>query len=217
MEKPVYRMGNIRNHIEYSNEDWSSLQELWGSLPLDNYMRDEGKYRRRRYSCVLHDQVDKKTDLIGDSSFYQSKEINPLNGGVVRRFEPVPMNLLANVIVTRLLDYFASATGRNECQINVHQHRIVARGAAHGKPTPEGIHRDGVGHIVMMLVAKVNVQGGTSTLYDNCKQPVAAYTLTEPGDYIFLADQTCLHSASRVRAIPPFDFGYRDMLFLEFV
>jgi hypothetical protein len=218
MEKPVYQVGKVRDHIHYDDADWCCLQQFWNDLPIDNYMGDHGKYRRRRYSSITYNRSSGTIRIVGDNKFQQSKKINPLNGDVVRSFEPVQRSLLRNATVVQLIEYFAPASAPNfdEYRINIHQHRITATEAEHGKPTPEGIHRDGVGHIVMLLVAKVNVQGGISTLYDNNRQPVFTHTLAEPGDYIFLADHTCLHSASQVYVTPPFSCGYRDMLFFEF-
>jgi hypothetical protein len=218
MEQPMYLTGNVRDHIHYDDADWCDLQLFWDDLPPDEYMEDHGKYRRRRYSSIIYSSSDAGIRVTGDDSFLQSKEINPLNGDIVRRFKPVQSALFNNAIVAQLLKYFARTAmpSADQCQVNVHQHRITATGTEYGKPTPEGIHRDGVSYITMLLVAKVNAQGGISTLYDNNRRPIFTHTLTEPGDYIFLDDHTCLHSASPVRATPPFESGHRDMLFFEF-
>ncbi|MGW5271504.1 2OG-Fe dioxygenase family protein [Streptomyces sp. NPDC004044] len=68
----------------------------------------------------------------------------------------------------------------------------------------------------MMLVARKDVTGGVSTLYDNAEPPVLSHTLSDLGDCIFLDDRTGLHSVSPVRVAPAAPEGYRDMFFLEF-
>jgi hypothetical protein len=188
-------------------------------------MGDKGTYRRRKYSAISYNRDDGTVRLAGQDGFLQSKEINRLNGGVVRRFAPIDPALLDTSVFRRVLAHFgaciAEATPDGESvapirRINIHQHRIVATEKELGNPTPEGIHRDGVEHIVMMLVARKGIAGGVSTLYDNAGSPILTHTLTGPGDYIFLDDRTCLHSVSPVHVVPPVPEGCRDMFFLEF-
>ncbi|MFE2109849.1 2OG-Fe dioxygenase family protein [Kitasatospora sp. NPDC059463] len=223
---PIYSSGNVRDDPQWSrDDDWERFSRFWDDLPLDAHMGDGGTYRRRKYSAVSYEFGSGAVRPLGQDGFLQSREINRLNGGVVRRFEPVDPALLGTSVLHRLLARFTrqiAGTARTAGspapvgRVNIHQHRITATGAQAGNPTPEGMHRDGVGHIVMMLVARENVAGGSSTLHDNAGTPVFTRTLTDPGDYIFLDDRTCLHSTSPVTAASPAAHGYRDMFFLEF-
>lgn len=222
---PVFSIGNVRDDPLWKCADWERFSQFWEELPLDAYMGDGGTYRRRKYSAISHEPGTGAVRLLDDDGFLQSKEINRLNGDIVRRFEPVNPELLDSSVVRHLLAQFTAriaeaAPGGVPAapvrRVNIHQHRISAAGADSGNPTPEGIHRDGVEFIVMMLVARKDVAGGASTLYDNAGAPFLTRTLTDPGDYIFLDDRTCLHSASPVRAARPTVQGHRDMFFLEF-
>lgn len=225
MLDPVFSLGNVRNDPLWKCDDWERFSQFWEELPLDAYMGDGGTYRRRKYSAISHDVDRNVIRPLNDDGFLQSKKINRLNGDVVRRFEPVDPALLDSSVLRHLLARFTAriaetAPGGEPVgpvrRVNIHQHRISAAGTESGNPTPEGIHRDGVAYIVMMLVARQDVAGGTSTLYDNAGTPLLTHTLTDPGDYIFLDDRTCLHSASPVRVAAPAAQGHRDMFFLEF-
>lgn len=222
---PVYSMGNVGDDPQLKCADWKRFSQFWEDLPLDAYMGDGGTYRRRKHSTISYELEGGAVRPLDGGGFLQSREINPLNGGVVRRFEPVDTALLESPVVRHLLAHFAvrvaeAAPGGEPAapvhRVNIHQHRISAAVGASGNPTPEGIHRDGVAYIVMMLVARKDVSGGANTLYDNARTPLLTRTLTNPGDYIFLDDRTCMHSASPVQVAPPAAQGHRDMFFLEF-
>jgi hypothetical protein len=219
MNAPVYSLGNILSDPQLNQFDWSNFSAFWNDLPLDGYMGDGGTYRRRRFSRISYDLGDQNIRPHEDTGFLQSREVNRLNGGVVRRFEPLDPALLKIVIVRRLIAHFTAFIGQQKAPVrtvNIHQHRITATGAESGNPTPEGVHRDGVEHVVMLLVTRTNITGGMSTLYDNAGTPLLNHTLTDPGDYIFLDDRTCMHSTTPVAAAPPAVKGHRDMFFLEF-
>ncbi|WP_405749620.1 2OG-Fe dioxygenase family protein [Streptomyces sp. NBC_01411] len=232
MNQPIYALGNVRDDPDWDrDDDWEIFSKFWESLSLDTHMGDGGTYRRRRYSTVLLDGEGGVAQRIDHDGFLQSREINRLNGGVIRRFDPIDPALLDTAVVRQLLAHFTarienSAHGdrpqhpnRSQApirRVNIHQHRITATRTSSGNPTPEGVHRDGVEHIVMMLVARKDISGGSSTLHDNDGKPLLTHTLTSPGDYIFLEDRTCMHSASPVTAAPSAAEGHRDMFFLEF-
>ena len=225
MDEPNFSLGNVRDDLLRDGDDWDKFGRFWEGLPLDPHMGDGGTYRRRKYSAISYNLDDATVELVDTDGFLQSKEINRLNGGIARRFEPIDLALLDSSVFRRMLAHFGAriaevAPGGEPAapvrRINIHQHRIVASEKELGNPTPEGIHRDGVEHIVMMLVARRDIAGGASTLYDNAESPVLTHTLTNSGDYIFMDDRTGLHSVSPVRVAPPAPGGYRDMFFLEF-
>src|SRR5271154_3788963 len=67
--------------------DWESFAASWNDLGVDAYMADGGRYRRRRFACyrVTPAGILRKPH----QPHYQSRDYNPLNGGLERWFEPV--------------------------------------------------------------------------------------------------------------------------------
>src|SRR3546814_11057592 len=49
--------------------------------------------------------------------------------------------------------------------VEVHQFRIEAALAEAGQPTPEGVHRDGVDYVMVLLVRRENIASGTTTIH----------------------------------------------------
>src|SRR6185437_16215333 len=68
-------------------DDWPAFAESWNDLGLDTYMADGGRYRRRRHAAfaVSADGAARKPH----QPHYQSRDYNPLNGGLARWFEPI--------------------------------------------------------------------------------------------------------------------------------
>jgi len=219
MTEPVFSLGNAHDEPHWNPHDWDSFAEFWNNLPLDGHMGDGGTYRRRKFSTISYELGDQQVRVDDTVGFLQSREVNRLNGGVVREFVPLDPTLLKTVVVRQLLAHFTALLDKPATpvrKVHIHQHRITATEAESGSPTPEGVHRDGVEHIVMLLVARENITGGISTLHDNTGAPILSHPLTDPGDYIFLDDRTCMHSTTPVAVTPPATEGHRDMFFLEF-
>ena len=49
-------------------------------------------------------------------------------------------------------------------QIEAHQFRIEALPGQPGQPTPEGVHRDGVDYVLVLLVRRCNINSGTTMI-----------------------------------------------------
>src|SRR5215470_8419262 len=67
--------------------DWPRFAESWDDLGVDAFMADGGRYRRRRFACFRagSDGITRKPH----QPHYQSRDYNPLNGGIERWFAPV--------------------------------------------------------------------------------------------------------------------------------
>jgi hypothetical protein len=72
---------------EAEQRDWAGFAASWNDLGVDTYMADGGRYRRRRFACYRAASVGfvRKPH----QPHYQSRDYNPLNGGVERWFEPI--------------------------------------------------------------------------------------------------------------------------------
>ena len=100
--------------------------------------------------------------------------------------------------------------------IEAHQFRIEARVGVHGKPTPEGMHRDGVDYVLVLLINRRNIRSGTTTVHDLDKRTLGSFTLTDPLDAALVDDSRCYHGVTPVEPENPAQPAYRDVLVVTF-
>ncbi len=197
--------------------DVTAFQTTWDDLAVDQYMADGGRYRRRRHAVftVAGDMVHR----LPDQPHYQSTEYNPLNGGIERWFEPVGNEAANSPVLTGL---FAACRqvfpldAHQDYRAELHQFRIEATNEAVGQPTPEGMHRDGVDWVCVMLMTRANLAEGTTSIARPDGETLGAFTLTHPFDAVFLDDHRVVHGVTAVRPIDPALPAWRDVLVLTF-
>ena len=202
--------------------DWDDFARSWDDLGVDTYMADGGRYRRRRFGVFRagRDGVLRKPH----QPHYQSRDYNPLNGGVERWFEPVSEAAAAHpalraILATchRLFDRLTPARVRpSSWHVETHQFRIEARPGQEGRPTPEGMHRDGVDWVLVLLVSRVNVTSGETSIHDLAKRPLGSFTLTNPLDAAFTDDNRVFHGVTPIAPLDPARPGHRDVLVVTF-
>ena len=201
--------------------DWQSFASSWDHLGLDLYMADGGRYRRRRFAAfrLAGDDIERKPH----QPHYQSRDYNPLNGDIERWFEPVLPEIAKNAILLNLLnacqhifDRVGYPTRGAPWHTEMHQFRIETLKGTAGLPTPEGMHRDGVDWVCVVLVKRENVESGTTEIFDSIRNVTSGFTLTEPPDTIFLDDSRVLHGVTPIAPLASAENGYRDVLVLTF-
>ena len=199
--------------------DWQHFAASWGQLELDRYMADGGRYRRRRYA-TLSASPDGQIDVEPHQPHYQSLDYNRLNGGVARYFEPIVDDVVSGPTMQAVIGYgfdiFAKLHPAQHAHIEVHQFRIEARLDAAGRPTPEGIHRDGVDFVLVMMVRRENVESGTTETFDLQGRHLAAFTLTDPGDTALVDDQRAMHGVTPIVPRDPSCPAWRDVLVVTY-
>lgn len=199
--------------------DWQSFAASWGHLELDRYMADGGRYRRRRYA-TLSASPGGEVRVEPHQPHYQSLDYNRLNGGVARYFEPIDQAVLDGPTLQTVIAYgweiFAALHPQHPAHIEVHQFRIEARLDAAGRPTPEGIHRDGVDFVLVMMVRRENVESGTTETFDLQGRNLAAFTLTDPGDTALVDDQRAMHGVTPIEPRDPSKPAWRDVLVVTY-
>lgn len=208
----------LRQADFFDEENWNAFVESFHHLAIDKYMKDNGTYRLRRFATIEYSTLNRDMNFILNRPYYQPNEINALNGGIVRHFDPVDESLIANNRFLKGLLQWAFNTleqleGPSEWEATIHQIRVLARTDEQGEPTPEGIHRDGVTYIMMMVAARENVLGGESTIYDNERNPLVSVTL-QPLDLIFADDTKVMHGVTSI--LPDKTDGYRDVFVAAF-
>jgi hypothetical protein len=215
-----YWVGNALDEANIAKDDWVAFGDTWSDLRTDQFLADGSTYRQRRFSKVVLDAASGDVDIAPHAAFFQSMDINRLHGGVQRMFEPCAAELLAGAAFLGLLGFVADVVGHGQAacqwQVHVHQHRVLARAGVAGLPTPEGVHRDGVDFVFMMLVERHGVEGGRSSLYDSEGNRVDAHELIQPGECILVDDSRLLHDVSPISRTGESGDGHRDMFFLEF-
>ena len=192
----------------------------WGRLGEDRYMADGGRYRRRRHAAfaVGPDGIVRKAH----QSHYQSRDYNPLNGGIERWFEPIEPGIAAGPTLQAILGFAAdvftplSRRGGSDWHVEVHQFRIEAAAGQVGLPTPEGLHRDGVDWVLVMLVARVNVAEGVTRIHEPGGREVGAFCLAEPFDAALVDDHRLLHAVTPITPVDDRRPGWRDVLVVTF-
>jgi hypothetical protein len=202
--------------------DWDGFAASWDDLGVDMYMADGGRYRRRRFACfrAAAEGIQRKPH----QPHYQSRDYNPLNGGVERWFEPATDRAAAHpamraILATchRLFDRLTPEPMRPASwHVEVHQFRIEAVTGRDGKPTPEGMHRDGVDWVLVLLVSRVNIASGETSIGDRGMRPLGSFTLTEPLDAAVTDDNRVFHGVTPVTPLDPARPGHRDVLVVTF-
>jgi hypothetical protein len=198
--------------------DWSAFAASWDDLALDTYMADGGRYRRRRHG--VFSAGDEGIVRMAHHPHYQSRDYNSLNGGIARWFEPITSagdgTSLRTILgfCQRLFGSLMSTSIR--WHVEAHQFRIEARPDVKGLPTPEGLHRDGVDYVLVLLINRRNIGSGTTTIHAPDGRTLGAFTLTEPCDAALVDDGRVLHGVTPVEPVDPLLPAFRDVLVVTF-
>ena len=200
--------------------DWREFADSWNTLELDTHMADGGRYRRRRYAAF----VAARDGSIGrkpHQPHFQAIDYNPLNGGIARWFEPIATEIGDGASLRTILrccrSLFANlAPDTPRWQIEVHQFRIEARPGEQGRPTPEGLHRDGVDYVLVLLIDRRNIASGMTSIHTLNGEPLGHFTLTNPFDAALVDDTRVAHGVTPVEPLDATQPAYRDVLVVTF-
>ncbi|MEU1308188.1 2OG-Fe dioxygenase family protein [Streptomyces cinnamoneus] len=200
--------------------DWESFQNSWGDMPLDSYMADGGRYRRRRHATLSAPRGGKGFQVEAHQPHYQGLDYNTLNGGIARHYEPFTDSVLHGNTMSSLLtlgcDLFGRLAPYSAWHIEAHQFRIEVSGEEIGKPTPEGIHRDGVTFVMMLMVKRSNAVNGESTLYNLEKTPIEKFMLADPLDMAIVNDERVFHGVTPIDRLDDSVPAVRDVLVVTY-
>jgi hypothetical protein len=194
--------------------------DSWNRLEQDQYMADGGRYRKRRHATYAIDGAGQRARLMPYQPHYQTVDYNPLNGGVARYFAPILDDLHQSLSLAALLEFgnsvFSQITGNCHWHIELHQFRIEARDGRMGKPTPEGVHRDGVDFVIVVMIKRVNIDSGATTIYDLDNQLVGEFTLRESFDMVLVNDRKLYHGVTPITQLDADTEAFRDVLVITF-
>ncbi|HYL02727.1 MAG TPA: 2OG-Fe dioxygenase family protein [Steroidobacteraceae bacterium] len=195
----------------------AALRPAWERLPADAYLRDGGRYRARRHSCFTQTPAGGLLERVAHRAHWQPTAYNALHGGLERWFEPIEAVVSAAPVWRQLLGalgaVFAAVRPVERWFIEAHQFRIdTAHGI--GRPTPEGAHRDGVDFVAVVLVARGELQGGETRVFDASGSTGVRFTMHEPWSMLLMDDARVIHETTPIRSRD--GRGVRDTLVLTY-
>jgi hypothetical protein len=192
------------------------LVESWNHLAIDAYLKDGGRYRKRRHSSIVLEgqQLRESTHR----AHWQPLEYNALHGGMHRWFEPISPEVLAHGAWQQLLLslpklFEVKSDAVKPWFIEAHQFRIDTEGGI-GRPTPEGAHRDGVDFVAVFLIARNQIKGGETRIFEAQGASGQRFTLTEPWSLLLLDDARMIHETTPIQPIG--QNAYRDTLVVTY-
>ncbi len=199
--------------------EWERFAASWDDLGLDTFMADGGRYRRRRHAVFAATPAG--ITRRPHQPHYQSRDYNALNGGVARWFEPVSESVAALPAFTAILGtcqrvFDTLSADVPEWEVEVHQFRIEAQPGKAGQPTPEGMHRDGVDWVLVLLVRRENIASGETTIHDLDRHLLGSFTLARPMDAAWVDDRRVFHGVTPVEPRDPALPAFRDVLVVTF-
>lgn len=200
--------------------DWETFAASWNDLSTDTYMADGGRYRRRRHGIFAARQGG-PVERQPHAPHFQSRDYNPLNGGIQRWFEPILPVVADGPCMRAILNscraLFDTLTPSVGWHIEVHQFRIEARARETGQPTPEGMHRDGVDHVLVLMIDRLNIRSGVTSIHDLQGRELGSFTLEQPLDAAWVEDRRVMHGVTPVEAENPALPAHRDVLVATFL
>jgi hypothetical protein len=205
--------------------DWNAFADSWNDLALDNYLIDHGRYRRRRHAVFTASgaiaENDRKIERAQHQPHYQSRVYNALQGGIERWFEPIEAQIGDGPSLRTILRFCHDLFGAmlpnvQSWRVEVHQFRIEASPDEPGQPTPEGVHRDGVDYVLVLMVRRTNIAQGTTTIHARGGELLGSFTLAEPFDAALVDDARVYHGVTAVEPIEAAKAAHRDVLVVTF-
>jgi hypothetical protein len=207
----------MRSLLGWTPDSWATFSAAWDNLGSDRFMADGGRYRSRRHATFA--ARNREAVRAAHQPHFQSRDYNPLNGDVQRWFEPIEPSSAGHPILRAIYrtftPLFSALDGEAVDTVwhsEVHQFRIETSPAEIGRPTPEGLHRDGVDWVLVMLIARQNVAEGVTEIGAPDGTPLGRFTLVAPGDAVLLDDRRIMHGVTPIRAAQGKQPAYRDAL-----
>ena len=197
--------------------DLRAFEPDWDALPADTYLKDGGRYRRRRHACFVVDGDDVRQ--APHRAHWQPLDYNALHGGMHRMFEPIAPETVARPAWPALLrglgGWCSALRGAQPWHVEAHQFRIDTTDGI-GRPTPEGAHRDGVDFVAVILLGRHRIKGGETRVFQADGPDGQRFTLVEPWSLLFLDDARMIHESTPIQPMSEDGPGHRDTLVLTY-
>ena len=196
-----------------------SFQKTFHNLPFDPYIKDNT--RQRRYANYLVKNINNQKISIHHTKktvFEQNVDDPRKEKRTFELIENPYHPFLLNFITLGAEYFYINHPSEKNLSIDVHQVRQICYPDIDSHNSSEGIHQDGANYIISACVLnRYNIQGGTSSVYDN--NLVLLYdTLLLENEFIFQDDKSLYHYVtpiqySKINSNEP--IGYRDIIGLD--
>jgi len=213
----IVRPGVLASWLPHGLAGLQALQPSWDDLPPDTYLRDGGRYRRRRHSCFVVEGP--RVDVVPHRAHWQPLEYNALHGGLERWFSPMQPQVVDSSVWSALLQRLGALCSTSAPEVarwyvEAHQFRIDTSDGI-GRPTPEGAHRDGVDFVAILLVGRHAIKGGETRVFEAEGPRGLRFMLTEPWTLLLLDDARVIHETTPIQPLDAAG-GHRDTLVVTF-
>ncbi len=186
-----------------------ALNASWNDLATDTYLKDGGRYRKRRHSCFVVDGT--RVTQSPHRAHWQPVDYNALHGGMQRWFEPVSPQVVNAPAWNKLLIWLAQVSSACADEaglrdpsapwfVEAHQFRIDTTDGI-GRPTPEGAHRDGVDFVAVFMVERANIKGGETRVFEANGSSGERFTLIENWSLLLLDDAKVIHESTPIQPV----------------
>lgn len=215
------RGSDLLKEFPFNANQIAAFTKEWENLKLDSYMGDGGTYRHRRYGQFYKPARSALFNLLPHEPYAQSKMVNTLNGGVIRRFHPLTTTFVVSPVLQDILFFMSEiydgvVGSESNWNIKLHPYRILASEEQVGKPAPEGLHRDGVDFIASLLIRRHKVNGGVTTITDKAGRLLTSMTLEKPFDIVMANDEQTMHDVTEITPVENETSAFRDVLVIAF-
>lgn len=199
--------------------DWEAFAASWNALEPDAYLANVGLHRRRRHAVFSAKGGEIACEP--HQPHYQSRDYNSLQGGIERWFAPILPDVAESASLRSILRFCRSFFGTlapdvSSWHIELHQFRIEASPDEPGQPTPEGVHRDGVDYVLVLLIDRLNIASGTTTIHAADGTLLGSFTLAHALDAALVDDARVFHGVTPVEPENPVEASHRDVLVVTF-
>ena len=142
----VLEPGSLMRLCGIDRSTAEAWQALWDDLPPDGYLRDGGRYRRRRHGCFEvrpgPGEPSQRVEAMPHRAHWQPVEYNALHGGIQRWFEPLHDGLVRHPGWARLLVSLADVADR---LVSRPRAAVELAGEPAGAPSPAAASPAGAG------------------------------------------------------------------------